>query len=79
MSAEGTLGSRIKECRKRAGLTQEELAEKLYLPKSNISGYENGMHMREDRLAEIARALFTTPNHLLGFEKLNPYIEKAVT
>lgn len=36
-----TMGSRIREQRKKIGLTQEELAEKLYTKKGTISAYEN--------------------------------------
>lgn len=36
-----TLGERLKQLRKEAGLTQEELAKKVGLKKQNISRYEN--------------------------------------
>lgn len=35
------LGQRIKDCRARAGMTQEELAEKLYVSRQTISSWEN--------------------------------------
>lgn len=68
-----TLGQRIKEQRVKVGLTQEELADIMYLPKSTISAYENGTHIKDDRLLELADALQTTPNDLLGVEA-DPYI-----
>ena len=34
--------NKLKECRKRQGLTQEELGKKLGIPKTNISAWENG-------------------------------------
>lgn len=38
--AENTLGQRIKAQRIRMGLTQEQLAEKMFVPKTTISTYE---------------------------------------
>ena len=38
---ENTLGARIKAQRIRCGMTQEELAEAMCIPKSTISAYEN--------------------------------------
>lgn len=39
-----TIGKRIKACRKEIGYSQEKLAEILYMKKSTISAYENGVH-----------------------------------
>ncbi len=65
---EETLGQRIKAQRIRLGMTQEELAEALYVEKSTISYYENDKkEMRASGLAEMARVLQTTPNYLLGY------------
>ena len=38
------IGNRIKECRKRAGLTQEQLSERIGLSKNHISGIERGLN-----------------------------------
>ena len=38
---EKTLGKKIKEYRLKRGMTQEELAERLFSKKSTISEYEN--------------------------------------
>lgn len=46
---------RLKESRIRSGLTQEQLAEKLGIAKSTLSGYEGGN--REPTVATIAKAL----------------------
>ena len=46
---------RLKESRIKAGLTQEQLAEKLGVAKSTLSGYESGN--REPTIATIAKAL----------------------
>ena len=45
---------RLKEGRINAGLTQEQLAEKLGIAKSTLSGYESGN--REPTVATIAKA-----------------------
>lgn len=46
---------RLKECRIKSGLTQEQLAEKLGVAKSTLSGYESGN--REPTIATIAKVL----------------------
>lgn len=46
---------RLKESRIKAGLTQEQLAEKLGIAKSTLSGYESGN--REPTVATIAKTL----------------------
>ena len=64
-----TLGMRIKKQRRMLGLTQEKLGELIYLPKATISAYENdNIELKAGRLEELARALCTTPNYLLGFD-----------
>lgn len=69
---EETLRQRIRAQRTRLCMTQEELAEALYVEKSTISYYENGKkEMRASGLAELAKALYTTPNYLLGFADNN--------
>ncbi len=70
-----TLGQRIKAQRKRIGMTQEELAEKMCVPKSTISTYETDrVDIKSSVIIELARILETTPNFLLGFG-----VEDAVT
>lgn len=64
-----TMGMRIRKQRMLLGMTQEELAEKLCIPKTTLSAYENDkIDFKASRLTELARALSTTPNYLLGFE-----------
>ena len=76
---EETLGQRIRAQRIRLGMTQEELAERLYMKKSTISYYETDKkEMRASCLAEIARALYTTPDYLLGFEEEKDQFEKEM-
>lgn len=78
---EETLGQRIRAARIRMGMTQEELAEALFVEKSTISYYENDKkEMRASGLAEIARVLKTTPNYLLGYtEDNNDFLSEALS
>ena len=46
---------RLKESRTNAGLTQEQLSEKLGIAKSTLSGYESGN--REPSIANVAKIL----------------------
>ena len=65
---EETLGQRIRAQRIRLGMTQEELAQELFVEKSTISYYENDKkEMRTSGLVEMARVLQTSPNYLLGY------------
>ena len=66
---EETMGTRIRKQRIMIGMTQDELAEKLCIPKTTVSAYENDkIDIKGSRIAELAKALFSTPNYLLGFE-----------
>lgn len=61
-----TVGSRIRECRKALGLSQEALAELLYVKKATIRKYENGYNdIPATMIVALADALGTTPNYLL--------------
>lgn len=66
---------RIKEARKAVNLTQRELAERLGIKVSTLSGYEVGTHdPKSNTLADIARICSTTVDYLLG---LSTEIEPA--
>ena len=67
---EKTIGMRIKECRRKQGMTQEELAELMYMPKSTISAYERDVvDLKLGTIKELAKALHTTVGHLIEGEK----------
>lgn len=67
---------RIKEARKKANLTQKELAEKLGIKVSTLSGYEIGAHdPKSNTLTEIARICNTTTDFLLGRDWPDPQKE----
>lgn len=67
---EKTIGMRIKECRVKMGMTQDELAELMSIPKKTLSGYEcDRTDIKGSVIADLARYLHTTPNYLLGFNE----------
>lgn len=62
-------GLRLKELRKRKGLTQKQLGDKLGVTKDAISHYENNTQTPSiDRLTKIAVCLNTSVDYLLGLE-----------
>ena len=66
---EKTIGKRIRECRVKMGMTQEELAELLYIKKATVSAYENDrFDMKVSVLKDIARVLKTTVPYLVEGE-----------
>ncbi len=75
-----TIGSRIRECRKALGLSQEALAELLYMKKNTICRYEKDEHdIPASVVVALAGALHTTPNHLLlGESEGDPWMEDAL-
>ncbi|CCO11612.2 helix-turn-helix family protein [Carnobacterium maltaromaticum LMA28] len=70
-------GERIKNTRKKQGLTQKQLADKVHLTAQVISNIERSYTTASsDDLARIADVLNTTPNYLLGKEEnSNNYYE----
>ena len=59
------IGERIKKRRKKLGMTQEDLSNKLgYKSKTTIAKIEN-------RVIDFAKALHTTPAYLMGYSDLN--------
>ncbi len=49
------------------GMTQEELADTMCIPKSTISAYENDkVDIKSSVIVELSEVLETTPNYLLG-------------
>lgn len=63
---EETMGMRIKECRAKMGITQEELADILYLKKTTVSAYENDkIDIKISVLKDLAKVLHTTVSYLV--------------
>ena len=64
---EKTIGMRIKECRVKMGMTQDELAERLLTKKSTVSAYENDkIDIKISILKQVAKELDTTVFYLVG-------------
>ena len=64
--AENTMGTRIREMRKAAGMSQEQLAEILCTKKATISAYENDhIDIKSSIVLEIAKALNCSGSYLL--------------
>lgn len=62
-----SIGYKIRECRKRKGLSQEELANKIGVKRAVVSKYETGkISPRIDTVQKIARALDVSVDELLG-------------
>ena len=69
--ARSTMGARIKEMRLAAGMSQEQLAEKLCTKKCTISLYENDkIDIKSSIVLELAKALNCTGSYLK--ENLKP-------
>ena len=61
------VGERISACRKRMGLSQEELAERLYVTRQAISKWENGTSVPSiDTLCEISKLFGISFEEILG-------------
>ena len=64
-----TMGGRIKDQRLKMGMTQEELAEKMFTTKMTISHYENNLtDIKGSVIVELADLLGTTTGYLLNNE-----------
>ena len=76
MSEENRLGNNIRRLREAFGITQEKLANQLYLEKSAVSNYENG-HRNPDMetLKRIASYFGETADRLLNEDY--SYLEKG--
>lgn len=60
------IGKNIRDLRIRQNMTQDELAEKLFVTRQTISNYETGRSRPDvDMLADIAQALNSDPNTIL--------------
>ena len=74
------IGKFIYDCRKKKGLTQEDLAEKLGVTSKSISRWENGNTMPDySLLKDLCSELDINVNELLSGEKIkeSDYMNKA--
>ena len=65
------MAQRIKNLRQEKGLTLEQVAEVVGVGKSTVRKWETGMiaNMRRDKIADLAKALGTTPAYLMGWNE----------
>jgi len=69
-SDEKKIGVRLAELRKRRGMTQLELAERLHVRQSLLSRYERGVvRLHGQLVAEFAKALRVSADELLGLKE----------
>lgn len=78
-----TVGGRIKKLRIDAGLTQEQLAEKLHLEgKSAISNYENNSRgVSAEMLTQLSRLFHVSADYILNGDSpdnLDPVVNEAI-
>ena len=73
-----TKGERIKQLRESANLTLEELAKKLHTTKQTIYKYEKNIvtNIPSDRIEALAEVLDSTPDYIMGWEKITEEVEK---
>ena len=72
------LNERIKKYRKEAGLSQEELASKIYVSRTLITKYESGSAFpTQENLEKIAAALNVKVEDLLSDKEKSEIVEKS--
>ena len=65
------MAQRIKALRQEKGLTLEQVAAVVGVGKSTVRKWETGMiaNMKRDKIADLAKALGTTPAYLMGWNE----------
>lgn len=65
---------KLKECRERKGMTQQEVAEKSGYSRSSIINWEKGLRTPDANvLKTLAQVLGTTVAYLMGGKQVAPY------
>ena len=66
------IGKFIADCRKEKKITQEQLAEKLYITDRAVSKWERGLSLPDaDKMLDLCNILDINVNELLNGEKIN--------
>ena len=66
------IGKFIADCRKEKKITQEQLAEKLYITDRAVSKWERGLSLPDaDKMIELCNVLGINVNELLNGERIN--------
>ena len=77
INQETSIGERICQIRRKRGLTQKKLAEKIGIPRYLISGYELGrLRLYDEMVAHFAIALNVSADKILGLKEGKNYILK---
>lgn len=65
------IGARIRKRREKLNMTQNELAQLLgYKSRTSVNKIEkNVLELQIDKIVKVAKALKTTPNYILGWDK----------
>ena len=65
------IGARIRKRREKLNMTQNELVQLLgYKSRTSVNKIEkNVLELQIDKIVKVAKALKTTPNYILGWEK----------
>lgn len=67
---------RLKELRKKAGLTQSQLAEKIWVTKATICYYEQSERTPSpEMLIKLANAFHVSTDYLLGIERKSRHLD----
>ena len=70
LNQEISIGERICQIRKKRGLTQKNLAEKIGIPRYLISGYERGrLRLYDEMVVRFAVALRVSADKILGLKE----------
>lgn len=70
--------NKLKEMRERAGLTQQQLAEKIGVTQQTVWYYENGRReMKSSILIELSNALGCTVSDLLGLNEVKGVVKQT--
>ncbi|MCI7805494.1 MAG: helix-turn-helix domain-containing protein [Oscillospiraceae bacterium] len=63
-------GKTLKELRQNAGMTQQQLAERLWLSKATVSYYEQSLrYPSPEILIKLAKVFHVSADYLLGIEE----------
>ena len=66
------IGKFIADCRKEKNITQQELADKMYITDRAVSKWERGLSLPDaDKMLDLCNILDINVNELLNGEKIN--------
>ena len=74
------MGDRIRSLRKKSGMTQEELGEKLGVSKTIVNRYESGTieNIKRSSIEIMCKLFNVSATYLLGIEELEDSLAKEV-